>query len=184
MFKGIPNILTLLRIIMIPVFIVVFYLSWDYAHVVAGVIFALACFTDWLDGYLARRLHQTSRFGAFLDPVADKLIVSSALILIVSVPYLHYLTIPAIIIIGREIVISALREWMAQVGQHASVSVATIAKWKTFIQMVAIFCLVVYTPAMPAEIAILGYILLYIATLFTLWTMAVYLYASRKAFDD
>ena len=186
MFKTIPNILTLLRIIAIPVFVTVFYLPWQYAHLCAALIFGLASVTDWFDGYLARRLHQTTRLGAFLDPVADKLIVASALIMIVSTPYLPYLIVPVIVIIGREIVISALREWMAEVGKRTSVAVVNIAKWKTLVQMIAIGFLLGYTPDMFLAdwVKAFAYVTIYIATLLTLWTMLIYLYASRSAFDD
>jgi CDP-diacylglycerol--glycerol-3-phosphate 3-phosphatidyltransferase len=186
MFKTIPNILTLFRIITIPVFVTIFYLPWEYAHLCAALIFGLACVTDWFDGYLARRLQQTTRFGAFLDPVADKLIVASALIMIVSTPYLPYLVVPVIVIIGREIVISALREWMAEVGKRTSVAVIAIAKWKTLVQMIAIGFLLGYTPDMYLAdwVKALAYVAIYLATLLTLWTMLVYLYASRNAFDD
>lgn len=185
-FKNIPNLLTLLRIIAIPVFISVFYLPWQYAHLCTAIIFGLACVTDWFDGYLARRLHQTTRFGAFLDPVADKLIVVSALIMIVATPYLPYLVVPVIVIIGREIVISALREWMAEVGKRTSVAVVAIAKWKTLVQMIAIGFLLGYTPDMYLAdvVKAIGYISIYLATALTLWTMFVYLYASRNAFDE
>jgi len=181
--KSIPNILTLLRIALIPIFIVVFYLPINTAHLVAALIFALACITDWLDGYLARRLQQTTKLGAFLDPVADKLIVTVALILLVRLPYLHYLVLPAMVIIGREIVVSALREWMAQIGQHAHVAVITIAKWKTFSQMLAIFCLLAYCPGRSLMVLIVGYVTLYVAVLLTFWTMCMYLYAARKVFS-
>jgi CDP-diacylglycerol--glycerol-3-phosphate 3-phosphatidyltransferase len=184
MLKTIPNLLTLLRIILIPVFVIVFYLPIVGAHFIAALIFGVACATDWWDGYLARRLKQTSNLGAFLDPVADKLIVTTALIMIVGVKYLHGLVLPTIVIIGREIVVSALREWMAIVGQRANVAVITIAKWKTMIQMVAIFCLVAYTPAAWGIIAIVGYVAIYIAMILTFWTMILYLIASRKAFID
>ena len=116
---NIPNILSLTRIAVVPVFVVVFYLPFAWANVATAAIFAIAAFTDWLDGYLARRLNQTSRFGAFLDPVADKLLVAVALILLVAADPTPWLTIPAIIIIGREIAISALREWMAEIGERA-----------------------------------------------------------------
>ncbi len=182
--KSIPNLLTLIRIILIPIFVIVFYLPIHGAHIIVALIFAIACITDWWDGYLARRLQQTTKLGAFLDPVADKLIVAVALIMIVAVPYLHYLTIPAMVIIGREIVVSALREWMASVGQRAHVSVVTIAKWKTLSQMIAIFCLLAYTPKVSELIVIVGYIALYVATILTLWTMCMYLYAARKAFTE
>ena len=184
MLKTLPNMLTMLRVILIPIFVIIFYLPFNGAHFTAAVIFGLACATDWLDGYLARRLHQTSRFGAFLDPVADKLIVSTALVMIVSVSWLPYLVIPAAIIIGREIVISALREWMAEIGQRTTVAVANIAKWKTALQMIGIGFLVWYTPNASPIIVIIGYVTLYFATVLTLWTMIAYLYASRKAFEE
>lgn len=184
MFKTIPNILTLLRIAFIPIFVIIFYLPISGAHMLAASIFALAAVTDWWDGYLARKLNQSTRFGAFLDPVADKLIVATALVVIVSVPYLHFLVLPAVIIIGREIVISALREWMAEVGQRANVAVMNIAKWKTFIQMFAITLLVAYTPRQSYLIALLGYVAIYLAAALTLWTMLVYLYAARRSFED
>ena len=123
---SLPNLLTLMRIVLIPVLIVVFYLPLPGAHAFAAVIFALACITDWLDGYLARKLKQISPFGAFLDPVADKLIVASTLLLLVGTKDINYIVLPAIVIVGREIVISALREWMAEVGSRASVAVGYI----------------------------------------------------------
>ena len=184
MFRTIPNILTLIRILLIPVFVIVFYLPFSGAHFVAAMIFGTACATDWWDGYLARRLKQTSKLGAFLDPVADKLIVTTALIMVVGVKYLHGLVLPAIVIIGREIVVSALREWMAEVGQRAHVAVVAIAKWKTLIQMLAIFCLIAYTPSAYTIVAVVGYIAIFIAMILTLWTMLLYLRASRKAFID
>jgi CDP-diacylglycerol--glycerol-3-phosphate 3-phosphatidyltransferase len=184
MFKSIPNILTLLRICLIPVFVVIFYLPFASAHVVAALIFAFACITDWWDGYLARKLDQTTKFGAFLDPVADKLIVVTALVMVVGVNYLHGLVLPAVVIIGREIVVSALREWMAEIGQRAHVAVVTIAKWKTLLQMCAIFCLVAYTPGFYRIFLVVGYITVYAAMFLTLWTMILYLYAARQAFAD
>jgi CDP-diacylglycerol--glycerol-3-phosphate 3-phosphatidyltransferase len=133
--KSLPNILTLMRIFFIPVFVMIFYLPVFCAHQVAACIFALACFTDWLDGFLARKLKQMSPFGAFLDPVADKLIVATCLLLLVGDKNLHYITIPSMVIVGREIVISALREWMAEIGSRASVMVCRVGKIKTFIQI-------------------------------------------------
>ena len=180
--KNIPNILTSIRIVLIPIFVMIFYLPIRAAHLIAALVFALACLTDWWDGYLARRLKQVTKLGRFLDPVADKLIIVMALILIIQLPYLHYLAVPAMVIIGREIVVSALREWMAKIGQHAHVAVVTIAKWKTLCQMVAIFCLLAYHPQGSLIILITGYVTLYIAVLLTLWTMCIYLYAARKNF--
>jgi CDP-diacylglycerol--glycerol-3-phosphate 3-phosphatidyltransferase len=171
-----PNILTFIRILIIPVFVLVFYLPFQLAHAVCSIIFALACATDWLDGYLARMLQQTSRLGAFLDPVADKLLVAVALVLLVGEGELHFLTIPAAIIIGREIVVSALREWMAELGKRSSVAVSRMGKIKTTLQMVALVILLWFTPGVSgAWLGILGYALLYIAAGLTLWSMLIYL---------
>lgn len=171
---SLPNLFTLMRIVLIPIFIIVFYLPFPWAHGFAAAIFALASFTDWLDGYLARRLKQMSPFGAFLDPVADKLLVACSLLLLVGAKDVDYITIPAIVIVGREIVISALREWMAEIGSRASVTVSYIGKIKTTLQMVALFLLIAFTP--PASWwGILGFILLYLAAILTIWSMIIYL---------
>ena len=171
---SLPNILTLMRIVLIPIFIVIFYMPFDWAYSAAAFIFALASFTDWLDGYLARKLHQISPFGAFLDPVADKLLVACTLVLVISVKDIDYITIPAIVIIGREIIISGLREWMAEIGQRASITVSYISKVKTALQMVAIFLLVGFDPS-TSWLGVLGFVLLYVAAILTIWTMVVYL---------
>lgn len=168
-----PNILTLLRIGLIPIFIIAFYFPVAWAHKVAAVIFALASFTDWLDGYLARRLKQISPFGAFLDPVADKLLIASTLLLLVGAKDIHYITLPAIVIVGREIVISALREWMAEIGRRTSVTVNYIGKIKTMVQMTALLLLVIFDPGTIGSIV--GFILLYLAAILTIWSMTVYL---------
>jgi CDP-diacylglycerol---glycerol-3-phosphate 3-phosphatidyltransferase len=171
---SLPNLLTLTRIVLIPVFIGVFYLPFSNAHVCAALIFSLACLTDWLDGFLARRLKQLSPFGAFLDPVADKLLVASTLLLLVSLKHMNYIVIPAIVIVGREIVISALREWMAEIGSRASVAVGYIGKVKTAIQMVSLILLVAFYPD-ESFWGILGVLFLYLAAILTLWSMVVYL---------
>lgn len=171
---SLPNVLTLMRIVLIPIFIMVFYLPFEWSHGVAAIIFALASFTDWLDGFLARKLQQMSPFGAFLDPVADKLLIACTLLLIIGVKDISYITIPAIIIIGREIVISGLREWMAEVGRRASVTVNYIGKVKTCVQMVAIFLLVAFDPS-TSWWGVLGFILLYVAAILTIWSMVIYL---------
>lgn len=171
---SLPNTLTLMRILLIPVFIILFYLPFPWAHSVAAAIFALACFTDWLDGFLARKLEQMSPFGAFLDPVADKLLVASSLLLLVGAKNLDYITIPAIVIVGREIVISALREWMAEIGSRASVTVSFIGKIKTTLQMIALFLLIAFSPN-QSWWGVLGFILLYVAAILTIWSMVVYL---------
>ena len=173
---NIPTLLTLLRIVAVPFLVLIFYLPFSSAKVIAGIIFIIAALTDWLDGYLARYLKQTTRFGAFLDPVADKLIVSTPLILIISSqPDAFLLAIPAMIIIGREIAVSALREWMAEIGKRASVAVTQIARAKTFMQMIAVTILLVVEPGTSAMWRVLGGILLYIAAILTLWSMVMYL---------
>jgi CDP-diacylglycerol--glycerol-3-phosphate 3-phosphatidyltransferase len=169
-----PNILTLLRILLIPIFIIVFYLPFSGAHAVAAIIFALASFTDWLDGYLARRLGQISPFGAFLDPVADKLLVAASLLLLVGAKDINYITLPAIVIVGREIVISALREWMAEIGKRASVTVSYIGKVKTTVQMIALVLLLAYRPE-QSVLGVLGFVLLYGAAILTMWSMIIYI---------
>lgn len=171
---SLPNLLTLTRIMLIPVFIIVFYLPFAGAHGLAAIIFALASFTDWLDGYLARKLKQMSPFGAFLDPVADKLLVASSLLLLVGAKDVDYITLPAIIIVGREIVISALREWMAEVGRRASVTVSYIGKIKTTVQMIALILLLAFDPAQTWW-GMLGFLLLYVAAILTIWSMVLYL---------
>lgn len=180
-----PNLLTLLRIVLIPVFIVSYHLPWRYGNVLATGFFLLAAVTDWLDGYLARKLNQSSAFGAFLDPVADKLMVASALILILADPRLHshifdsrLFAIVVLIIIGREIAISALREWMAEVGKRQSVSVSFIGKFKTTGQMIAIPFLLYQKPIWGIPVVAIGEIFLYIAAGLTLWSMVVYLRAA------
>lgn len=173
----IPTLLTLLRLFLIPLFVMFFYIPFVWSHLAAATIFALAAITDWLDGYLARSLKQVTKLGAFLDPVADKLMVAVALVLIVAEPGMHYLSIAAAIIVGREIIISALREWMAELGKRASIAVSFISKIKTAIQMIAVLVLLVYRPHehYAHGILILGYFLIYAAAALTLWTMFMYL---------
>jgi len=181
MMFNIPNLLTLLRIILIPVFVIIYFLPWSLAAQVCAVVFALAGITDWLDGYLARRLNQVSPIGAFLDPVADKLMVATALILLVLSDPTPALAVPALVIIGREITISALREWMAELGARAQVAVSVIGKIKTALQMVAIFMLIYKADILGLPIYLIGYVLLYVAALLTLWSMMVYLRAAWPA---
>lgn len=171
----IPTLLTLFRIALIPVFVLVFYLPWEHARAATALIFALAAVTDWLDGYLARRLDQTSAFGAFLDPVADKLMVAVALILMVQASPTPWLAIPSAIIIGREIAVSALRERMAELGHGATVAVSMTGKVKTTCQMLAIILLLYHRPLFGMPIEDLGYLLLYVAAGLTLWSMIDYL---------
>ncbi|MCY1300407.1 CDP-diacylglycerol--glycerol-3-phosphate 3-phosphatidyltransferase [compost metagenome] len=174
---NIPNLLTVLRVLLIPIFILLFYLPFAGSHLAASAVFALAAATDWLDGYLARRLEQSTPFGAFLDPVADKLMVAVALVLLVEEHANLWLTLPAAIIIGREIVISALREWMAELGARAHVAVSSLGKWKTAAQMVALVVLLA-NPAVMNFWVLLGYALLIVAAALTLWSMCNYLLAA------
>jgi len=176
---NVPNLLTWLRILLIPVFLVVFYfpdtwLSGPQKNLTATILFAVAAITDWLDGYLARTLNQTSAFGAFLDPVADKLMVAAALILLVG---LARVDAPiAVIIIGREIAISALREWMAKIGKSRSVAVNFLGKVKTASQMVAILLLLYHSLLFGIlDTQKLGTLLIYMAAVLTLWSMVYYL---------
>ncbi len=174
----IPNILTFLRIILIPVLVIVFYVPGQWSYQISALIFGLAAVTDWLDGYLARRLQQTSPFGAFLDPVADKLMVAVALVLLVQDNPSPLFAVPAAIIIGREIVISALREWMSEIGARTKVAVSVIGKVKTTLQMIAILLLLYKIPVGPLPTHAVGVVLLYIAAILTLWSMFVYLRAA------
>ena len=175
---NLPNLLTLMRIFLIPVLIIVFYLPSSYAPLASAVVFAVAGITDWFDGYLARKWNQTTAFGAFLDPVADKLMVSTALLLLVEFHHTPLLTIPATVIVGREIVISALREWMAELGKRASVAVSYIGKVKTALQMIAITILLSLSPDSPSFIYPVGMVMLYISSALTIWSMVVYLRAA------
>ena len=172
---NIPNILTGFRILLIPVFVVIFYLPAEWSAVVAAFIFWLAGVTDLLDGYLARRLNQQTAFGAFLDPVADKIMVAVSLVMIVEHYAVIWITIPAMVMICREIIISALREWMAELGERASVAVSSIGKIKTFAQMFALFLLIWQY---SIEMEWVGFTFLYLATGLTLWSMVVYLKAA------
>ena len=178
MIWNIPNALTLLRIALIPVFVVIFYLPVPWARPLCAVVFTLAGFTDWLDGYLARRWEQTSALGAFLDPVADKLMVAIALVLLVQADPRMLLALPAAVIIGREITVSALREWMAEIGARAKVAVSMAGKLKTTAQMIAIVLLILGGPVLDLPIVTLGLVLLYVAALLTLWSMLLYLRAA------
>lgn len=174
----IPNRLTLSRILLIPFFVFLYYMPGSSSGLLAASIFILAGITDWLDGYLARRLEQSSSLGAFLDPVADKLLVATALVLLVSQPNLPYTALPAAVIIGREIVISALREWMAELGKRANVAVTYVGKIKTLLQFSAISILLICQSIQGAWLLILGYITLYAAAGLTLWSMVMYLQAA------
>lgn len=181
---NLPNLLTWLRILLIPVMAGVFYLPQGWvtpleANLLAALFFGIAALTDWLDGYLARALGQTSAFGAFLDPVADKLMVAVALIVLVDLDRVAPLI--ALIIIGREITISALREWMAKAGKSASVAVSFVGKLKTAAQMIAIVLLLYATPLAGLPIATIGTLLIWVAALLTLVSMAYYLMMAARA---
>ncbi len=172
------NQLTLFRIALIPFFVILFYLPFDWSYPASAIVFAIAAVTDWLDGYIARRYDQATAFGAFLDPVADKLMVATALVLLVSDHANAWFAIAAVIIVGREIVISALREWMAELGQRASVAVSYVGKVKTALQMIAIILLLAFNPDSSSAWNYLGITTLYIAAALTLWSMVMYLQAA------
>lgn len=183
-----PTWLTLLRIVLIPVLVLTFYLPWQWSNFASAAVFALAAFTDWLDGWIARRWQMSSAFGAFLDPVADKLMVATALFLIVQGHPTPWMAFWAAVIVGREIAVSALREWMAELGQRATVKVATIGKIKTVVQMVALLCLLYAVtpdknpprpePWLGTPIFHIGDWLLAAAAILTLWSGLLYLRAA------
>jgi CDP-diacylglycerol---glycerol-3-phosphate 3-phosphatidyltransferase len=172
---NLPNTLTWLRILMIPGVVLLFYLPFWWAHPAAGIGFALAGITDSLDGYFARKLGLTSRLGAFLDPVADKLIVAAALVLIVSADPRWFVVIMAVVIIGREIAVSALREWMAEIGARGRIKVSMLGKYKTIMQIVGLSMLLFRHKLLGIPIYKLGVLLTAIAAVLTLWSMIQYL---------
>ncbi len=180
----IPTVLTLMRIVMIPVLVVVFYLPMEWANAAAVVVFVLAAITDWLDGWVARRFGMTSNFGAFLDPVADKLMVTVALVIIVQRHPEMLLAFAAAIIIGREITVSALREWMAALGESARVKVAWTGKIKTIMQMVAIGFLLYGEALWLLPVLEIGRWLLLVAAALTIVSMVAYLRAAWPALHD
>jgi CDP-diacylglycerol--glycerol-3-phosphate 3-phosphatidyltransferase len=175
---NLPILLTVVRMAMIPFFVVVYLLPGRWTQIVAAALFGIAAATDWLDGYLARRLKQTTRFGAFLDPVADKLMVVTAMLLLAVQHNNVYFTLPAIVIVGREFVIAALREWMAEMNQRGVVAVTRVAQFKTGVQIAAILVLLLFPPGSYFPILVLGYVLLYAAAALTLVSMVTYI---RKA---
>jgi CDP-diacylglycerol--glycerol-3-phosphate 3-phosphatidyltransferase len=181
---NIPNTLTLFRLALIPVFVLVFFLPFHWSAVASGVIFVLASLTDWLDGYLARRLNQSTAFGAFLDPVADKIMVVIALVLLVGQQKTVLFTLPALVIVAREILVSALREWMAEIGKRTSVAVSALGKVKTFLQMVAIILLLVIDPVPFTPALALGYAFFYVAAALTMWSAGAYLRAAWQDLSD
>lgn len=181
---NIPNTLTLLRIVLIPVFVLVFYLPLSWSNEVACSIFVVAAVTDMLDGYLARRLNQLSRLGAFLDPVADKLMVAVALVLVVERQPSIVLALPAAVIICREITVSALREWMASVGASKKVAVSVLGKIKTISQMVALGFLIFHESVLGLPVYGIGLSLLYLAAILTIVSMFQYLMIAWPELKD
>ena len=175
---NLPNILTWIRIAAIPVVVYCFFSSMEFARPIAGIVFGLAAITDVLDGYAARKLGQTSRFGEFLDPVADKLMVTVVLVLIVQSDPRIVIALIAMIIIGREITVSALREWMAGLGARQEVKVSVAGKVKTTLQMFGIAFMVYQRDLFGLELYEIGYILLLAAAGMTMWSMIVYLRAA------
>ncbi len=181
---NIPTNLTLLRIALIPLVAIVFYLPWQNANVASTLLFMIAGFTDWLDGYLARKMKLETAFGAFLDPVADKLMVAFVLVLIVQTQDSVALAVASAIIIGREITIASLRELMAEIGQNAKVKVSVLGKWKTTAQMVAITFLLYREDLFGLPINMIGHWLLYLSAILTLWSMANYLSAAFSVIKE
>lgn len=181
---NLPTYLTLLRILLIPVLVVLFYLPWPNAHLACALVFSIAGLTDWLDGYLARRMNLTTRFGAFLDPVADKLMVAVTLVLIVQADPSPMVAVAAAIIIGREITIASLREWMAEIGERQRVAVSELGKWKTTSQMISITMLLIGMDLWQDKLQGFGQLLLMLAAALTLWSMVLYLRSALPSFSS
>ena len=181
---NIPNVLTYIRIVLIPVVIVLMYRNTKKSLFFAAAVYSIAAVTDFFDGLLARKLNQISELGTFLDPVADKLMVCAALILLTNHHQLWSITIPSIIIISREILVSALREWMGEIGKRANISVSWIGKSKTFMQMFAILFLLYDQILFGISSFNIGLVLLFVATVLTLWSGFNYLTAGLKTFDS
>lgn len=179
-----PTAITLLRIALIPLFAVVFYLPFGWANVAATCIFVLAGISDWVDGYLARSLQLESPFGAFLDPVADKLMVVVVIVLLVEAHPSIYLALPSVVIVAREISISALREWMAELGRRTTVKVSFIGKIKTVAQMLALGFMIYFEPFMGLPIFTTGLVIYYFAALLTILSMVIYLRAAWPVISE
>lgn len=189
--SSIPNTLTFFRILAIPLIMMVYFSDIQYKNWISVILFSLAGISDALDGYLARKWNQTSKLGAFLDPVADKLLVSIMLILVVSNPEIRSglwsvmgFIITVVVIISREITVSALREWMAELGKRSNVAVSNVGKFKTGMQMGAIGCLLFGGPFLGLPILLIGELMLYIAGVLTIWSMSIYLLAAYRAVKD
>jgi CDP-diacylglycerol--glycerol-3-phosphate 3-phosphatidyltransferase len=178
---NLPNTLTWTRIAAIPLIVLLFYMPYPWADPAAGLLFAAAGITDSLDGYFARRLGQISRLGAFLDPVADKLIVAVALVLLVARDAHTLIVLTAVVIIGREITISALREWMAEIGQRRKVAVSQLGKIKTILQIIGLAMMLYRIPLLGLPIYRIGVLLTMVAAVATLISMITYL---RAAWPD
>ena len=172
---NLANFFTVLRVLMIPLFMGLYYIEFPWHRVLAAFIFILACITDWLDGHIARRLNQTSRFGAFLDPVADKMLVTITLVILAASYPSPWYVIPAATIVAREVLVSALREWMAEHRQRDAVAVGMVGKVKTTFQMIAIGVLLTTDRGGPALLWASGYLLINIAAVLTLWSLFKYL---------
>lgn len=193
-----PNALTIIRISVIPLLVIFYYLPYTWGHMAAAIVFTIASLTDWLDGYLARYLMQSTKLGAFLDPVADKLMVSIALVLIVAEPTFQFvnfssqvitiptfaITVPAAVIVAREIIVSALREWMAEIGKRASVAVSGLGKVKTAVQMFALIFLLYCDNTTSSIWIFISYVLLYVSAVLTIWSMLIYLKAAWAQLVD
>jgi CDP-diacylglycerol--glycerol-3-phosphate 3-phosphatidyltransferase/cardiolipin synthase len=176
--ESLPNVLTIGRIVAVPLVVVLFYWSHPWSDPLAALVFIAASLTDWLDGYLARRMGITTPLGAFLDPVADKLMVSTALVLLVGHDTRPLIVVTAIVIIGREITVSALREWMAHLGARAKVAVSGMGKWKTILQMTGLSMMMFRRDVFGMPVYEMGVILLVLAAALTIWSMVSYLLAA------
>ncbi|ORU93883.1 MAG: CDP-diacylglycerol--glycerol-3-phosphate 3-phosphatidyltransferase [Cycloclasticus sp. symbiont of Bathymodiolus heckerae] len=182
MILNLPTILTLLRIASIPVIMVVFYLPIEDSRLWCSLIFIVASLTDWFDGFLARKLNLQTAFGEFLDPVADKLMVVIILVLIVQADPAIYIAIPAAIIIGREVSVASLREWMAEVGLRSVIKVSWLGKCKTWFQMLSILCLLFNADFYGVPVRTVGLVSIYIAAILTLWSMWQYIQLALPQF--
>jgi len=172
---NLANFFTCLRVMLIPVFMLIYYSDFRGHHILSAGIFIIACFTDWLDGHTARRLKQTSRFGAFLDPVADKLLVAICLVILAASYPSPWYVVPAALIVAREVLVSALREWMAELQQRDAVAVGKVGKWKTTIQMIALGMLLATDMEGFQWLWMAGFVLINVAAVLSLWSMFIYL---------
>ena len=172
---NLPILLTWARIVAIPFIVILYILPFHQAHLTAAIVFAIVALTDWLDGYLARSMNVVSRFGAFLDPVADKLLVAVVLVMLLAVYHNWVFVLCCMVIIGREIAVSAMREWLAEVGKRAKIAVSMLSKIKTVVQMLGIAFLLWAHPDLNSSIFWVGMVLVVIAAVLTVWTMWLYL---------